>query len=165
MTSTETKQQTSTSGDGRATAVSAANSPLTTSRGTTTIADSVVSTIAGIAAHEVNGVYQLGGGAARMVGSLRERIPGASVNYSQGVSVEVGEKQAAVDVDIVAEYGVSIVDLANGIRRNVIDTIERMTGLQVTEVDISVHDVHVDDGSDESRDESKSSRTQSSNAQ
>ena len=53
-----------------------------------------------------------------------------------------------VDVDIVAEYGVSIADLATGIRRNVVAAIERMTGLEVTEVNITVHDVHLDDDDD-----------------
>ena len=105
----------------------------------TSIADTVVSKIAGIATREVSGVYDVGGGASRVVGALRERIPGASVNHSQGVSVEVGEKQAAVDIDIVAEYGVSLADLATGIRRNVIAALERMTGLEVTEVNITVH--------------------------
>ena len=109
------------------------------------------SKIAGIAAREVQGVYDLGGGATRVVGALRERIPGASVNRSQGVSVEVGEKQAAVDIDIVADYGVSIPDLANGLRRNVIAAIERMTGLEVTEVNVTVHDVHLDDDEDGSK--------------
>jgi uncharacterized alkaline shock family protein YloU len=122
---------------------------ITTSQGKTVIADVVVSKIAGLAAREVNGVYALGGGASRAVGALRERIPGASVNHSQGVSVEVGETQAAVDIDIVVEYGVSISDLASGIRRNVIAAIERMTGLHVVEVDITVHDIHVADGSAE----------------
>ena len=118
-------------------------SALHSSQGKTTIADTVVSKIAGIAAKEVNGVYSLGGGASRMVGALRERIPGASVNHSQGVSVEVGETQTAVDIDMIAEYGVAIADLATGVRRNVITSIERMTGLQVTEVNISVADVHL----------------------
>ncbi len=63
------------------------------------------------------------------------------------MSVEVGEKQAAVDVDIVADYGVAITGLAEGIRRNVINSVERMTGLQVTEVNITVHDLYLDDGS------------------
>ena len=123
---------------------------LVSSQGKTTIAGTVVSKIAGIAAKEVNGVYSLGGGASRMVGALRERIPGASVNHSQGVSVEVGEKQAAVDIDIVADYGVSITDLANGLRRNVIAAIERMTGLEVAEVNVTVHDVHLEDDDDSS---------------
>lgn len=124
---------------------SAVNGPLVTSHGHTSIADVVVSKIAGLATREVNGVHDLGGNATRAVGALRERIPGASTNYSQGVSVEVGEKQTAVDIDIVAEYGVSIADLAAGIRRNVIAAIERMTGLEVVEVNITVHDVFVAD--------------------
>ena len=119
--------------------------PLVTTQGNTTIADVVVSKIAGLAAREVSGVHALGGSASRAVGALRERIPGATVNHAQGVSVEVGEKQAAVDIDIVAEYGVSIADLATGIRRNVIAAIERMTGLEVVEVDITVHDVYIGD--------------------
>ncbi|WP_230487091.1 Asp23/Gls24 family envelope stress response protein [Nocardioides anomalus] len=127
--------------------------PLVSEQGRTAIADTVVSKIAGIAARDVNGVHALGGGTARAVGALRERIPGSRTNLSQGVTVEVGERQAAVDLDIVAEYGVSIADLAAGIRRNVIDSVERMTGLEVTEVNIVVHDVFVDDGSEEPSDE------------
>jgi uncharacterized alkaline shock family protein YloU len=111
--------------------------------GTLSIAESVVSKIAGIAAKDVSGVYALGGSASRAVGALRERIPGGRTNHSQGVSVEVGETQAAVDIDMIAEYGVAIADLAVGVRRNVISSIERMTGLQVTEVNISVADVHL----------------------
>lgn len=118
------------------------NSALVTDQGHTRIADVVVSKIAGIATREVDGVYNVGGGAARAVGALRERIPGAKQNRSQGVAVEVGERQAAIDIDIVAEYGVSIADLAQDIRRNVIAAIERMTGLEVTEVNVSVHDIH-----------------------
>lgn len=118
---------------------------MSTDQGKTTIADAVVSKIAGLAAREVTGVHALGGNASRAVGALRERIPGASVNHAQGVSVEVGEKQAAVDIDIVADYGVAIADLAAGIRRNVIAAIERMTGLEVVEVNITVHDVFVAD--------------------
>jgi len=119
---------------------------LVSEKGRTTIADVVVSKIAGIATREVTGVHDLGGGAARAVGALRDRIPGATTNHSQGVSVEVGERQAAVDIEIVAEYGVSIADLAGGIRQNVIFAVERMTGLEVTEVNVTVHDVFLDDG-------------------
>ena len=138
-----------------ATVAKAGTGPLVTTQGSTTIADVVVSKIAGLAAREVHGVHDLGGNASRAVGALRDRIPGASTNYSQGVSVEVGEKQAAVDIDIVAEYGVAIADLAAGIRRNVIAAIEKMTGLEVTEVNITVNDVHVeDDTDDQQRDDS-----------
>ena len=123
---------------------------LTSSQGRTSIADAVVSKIAGIATREVSGVHDLGGNTARAVGALRERIPGSRTNLSQGVAVEVGEHQAAVDLDIVAEYGVAIADLAGAIRRNVVDAVERMTGLEVTEVNITVHDVFLEsDASDE----------------
>ncbi|MFE6649999.1 Asp23/Gls24 family envelope stress response protein [Nocardioides sp. NPDC057772] len=113
--------------------------------GRTSIADTVVSKIAGIAAREISGVHDLGGGAARAAGAIRERIPGSRTNLGQGVAVEVGERQAAADLDIVAEYGTSIPDLASAIRRNVKASVERMTGLEVTEVNITVHDVYLED--------------------
>jgi uncharacterized alkaline shock family protein YloU len=128
-------------------------SALSTETGKTSIADTVVSKIAGIATREVTGVYALGGGASRAVGALRERIPGSRTNYQQGVGVEVGERQTAIDIDLVAEFGVSIVDLAAGVRRNVISSVERMTGLEVTEVNITVNDVHLEsDGDDDTAD-------------
>jgi uncharacterized alkaline shock family protein YloU len=119
------------------------SSPLQTEHGSTSIADGVVSKIAGIAASSVVGVHALGGGAARAMGALRERIPGASTSRSQGVTVEVGERETASALELVAEYGVSVVDLAEGVRRNVIQSVERMTGLRVTEVNIAVNDVHL----------------------
>lgn len=118
--------------------------------GRTSIADTVVSKIAGIAAREISGVHDLGGGAARAAGAIRERIPGSRTNLGQGVAVEVGERQAAADLDIVAEYGTSIPDLASAIRRNVKASVERMTGLEVTEVNITVHDVYLEDESGDS---------------
>lgn len=111
--------------------------------GSTTIADSVVSKIAGIATREVSGVYALGSGSSRAFSAIRERIPGGTTNHSLGVSVEVGEREAAVDLELVAEYGVSIADLAEGVRRNIINSVERMTGLRVIEVNITVTDVHL----------------------
>lgn len=131
------------------------SSELESTQGRTTIADTVVSKIAGIATREVTGVYALGGGTARAVGALRERIPGSSTNHSQGISVEVGEKEAAIDIQLVAEYGVSIADLAKGIRTNVINAVERMVGLSVVEVNIEVQDIHIE--ADESADDSASS--------
>lgn len=122
---------------------------LVSSQGKTSIADGVVQKIAGIATREVSGVYKLGGAGARAFGSIRERIPGSSgPNAAQGVSVEVGEKQTAVDLDVVVEYGVSIPDLAQAIRRNVISSLERMTGLEVTEVNVSVDDIHLPEEDD-----------------
>jgi len=131
------------------TVAKAAPSALATDQGRTSISDTVVSKIAGIATREVSGVHNLGGGATRAVGALRERIPGSRTNHSQGVSVEVGERQAAIDIDIVAEYGVAIADIAAGIRQNVVNAVERMTALEVTEVNIVVHDVHLEDDDSE----------------
>jgi uncharacterized alkaline shock family protein YloU len=116
---------------------------LASAQGTTTVADTVVQKIAGLATREINGVFDLGGGASRAFGAIRERIPGATASASQGVAVEVGETQAAVDLEILVEYGVSITDLARAVRRNVITAIERMTGLEVVEVNIHVNDVHI----------------------
>ncbi len=116
-----------------------------TSQGKTTIAASVVQKIAGIAAREIAGVHAMGGGVSRAFGALRDRIPGGGTGSSNitGVQVEVGEKQAAIDLDIVVEYGASIVDLARAVRRNVISSVERMAGLEVTEVNIAVNDIHL----------------------
>ena len=131
----------------------ASPSALQTSQGNTTIADGVVQKIAGVSAREVSGVYTLGGGAARTLGAIRERIPGSSQSAGQGVAVEVGERQAAIDLDIVTEYGVSIVELSRAVRRNVMQAVEGMTGLEVTEVNIAVNDVHLptDDAQQEER--------------
>lgn len=134
---------------------------LVTERGRTTIADVVVQKIAGIAAREVAGVYDLGTGGTRAIGAVRERIPGSrGPSVTQGVSVEVGETQAAVDVDIVCVYGVSIAELAAAVRRNIIQAIEGMTGLQVVEVNIAVDDLRVAGDADEDADASPVTRVQ-----
>ncbi|SDH50220.1 Uncharacterized conserved protein YloU, alkaline shock protein (Asp23) family [Lentzea fradiae] len=126
----------------------AADGKLVTDKGSTTIADVVVQKVAGLAAREIRGVHALGGGAARTLGALRERIPGATASAGQGVSVEVGEKQAAVDLELVVEYGVPIADLARSVRGNVITAIEQITGLDVVEVNINVNDVHIPEESE-----------------
>ncbi|WP_431951977.1 Asp23/Gls24 family envelope stress response protein [Actinacidiphila sp. bgisy167] len=115
-------------------------------RGKTTIADNVVAKIAGTAAREVPGIHKLGAGMARAIGAMRERVPGAgSTSITQGVSVEVGESQAALDLDVVVEYGYPIVEVAGEVRVNVISAVERMTGLQVVEVNLVVDDVKLPD--------------------
>src|SRR4051794_30316208 len=130
----------------RAQSGSGSSTELVTAQGKTSIADGVVRKIAGIATREVNGVHNLGTGGTRAFGALRERIPGSGgPNVSQGVAVEVGERQAAIDLDLDVEYGVAIPDLAAAIRRNAISRVEQMTGLEVTEVNISVNDIHLDD--------------------
>ena len=121
--------------------------------GTTTIQDNVVAKIAGIAAREVHGVYALGGGAARAIGALRERVGRADV--TQGIGVEVGEKQAAADVVLVVEYGVPIQDVATSVRRSIVTAVEEMTGLEVTEVNVLVADVHLAGESEDDADEQR----------
>lgn len=121
---------------------------LVTPQGRTSIADSVVEKIAGVAAREVSGVHSMGRGAARAFGTIKEKFPvGSGPNVTQGVKVEVGERQAAIDIDLVVDYGVSIPDVAQSVRDNVISRLERMTGLQVTEVNVSVDDVFLGDDS------------------
>ncbi len=96
-----------------------------------------------MAAREVSGVHALGGGLARTLGAVRDRVPGGRPNVARGVKVEVGERQTAIDLDIVVEYGVPITDVAADIRENVIAAVERMTGLEVVEVNIAAVDVHL----------------------
>ena len=109
--------------------------------GKTVINDGVVAKVAGIAVREVSGVHALGGGAARALGAIREAMNNTDV--SQGVSVEVGETQVAVDVTIVAEYPVPLQQVAGDIRSNVIRAIEDLVGLEVTEVNVTIVDIHL----------------------
>ena len=130
---------------------------LQTDKGGTTIADAVVTKVAGTATREVGGVYQLGGGVARAMGAVTQRLPGTGENTSQGVSVEVGEKEAAVDLKVVIEYGESIPKVSQAIRENVIRRIEGITGLSVTEVNVAVNDLHM---AGDDQDDDESSRVQ-----
>jgi uncharacterized alkaline shock family protein YloU len=122
------------------------SSPLQSDRGSTNISDTVVQKIAGIAAQEVEKV-QVGGGTAAAVtgflGSVSSAVTGSSGGGSptSGVSVEVGNEEAAVDLTMAIEYGVSIPQLTEAVRRNVINRIENLTGLRCTEVNIVVTDV------------------------
>ncbi|WUS95403.1 Asp23/Gls24 family envelope stress response protein [Streptomyces sp. NBC_00708] len=128
-------------------------------RGTTTIADNVVSTIAGIAVRETDGVYSVGKGASRALGAVKDRVSRSS-DPGRGVKVEVGEKETAIDLDIVVEYGAPIMDTARTIRTHVTDAVQTMTGLDVVEININVTDVHVP-GSDDDEDEDETSGSSS----
>jgi uncharacterized alkaline shock family protein YloU len=121
---------------------------LHTERGDTSIAETVVQKLAGIAAREVPGVYAMGSAARRAFSSITQRIPGGQTDVSGGVAVEKGERQAAIDVSIIVEYGASIVDVSNGIRNNIIGSVERTTGLEVLEVNVNVSDVHLPEDDD-----------------
>jgi uncharacterized alkaline shock family protein YloU len=128
---------------------SSGGAELVTDQGVTSIADAVVQKVAGMAARQMPGVHALGSGAGRAFGAIKEAMGTASPNT--GVSVEVGERQAAIDLDVIVEFGVSIIDLSQAIRRSVIEQIEGMTGLEVTEVNIDVQDVHIETDSGEDR--------------
>ena len=127
---------------------SSQGSPLKSDGGTTTISNSVVSQIAGIAAQEVEKV-QMGGGATAAVGGFLQSVTGSVTggggggNFSRGVSVEVGEEETAVDLTMAIEYGQSIPRVTDAVRRNVISRVENLTGLRVNEVNITVTDVQV----------------------
>ncbi len=125
-------------------------SPLKSEMGTTTVSNSVVSQIAGIAAQEVEKV-QMGGGATAAVGGFLQSVTGSVTggssggggNFSKGVTVEVGEEETAIDLTMAVEYGQSIPRLTDAVRRNVINRVENLAGLRVNEVNITVNDVQV----------------------
>ena len=116
--------------------------PLQSELGNTTIQDSVVSKIAAIAAQEVEGV-RMGGSASQAVGGVLDTITGGRSGGSQtsGVSVEVGQEEAAIDLTMTVEYGQPIPQLAEAVRNNVVSRVESLVGLRVTETNITVQDV------------------------
>jgi len=107
--------------------------------GKITFADEVIAIIAGLAASEVKGVAAMSGGIA---GGIAEKL--GKKNLTRGVKVEVGEKEAAIDLHIIVEYGVRIPEVAWNIQENVKKAVETMTGLTVTEVNIYVQGVNFD---------------------
>jgi uncharacterized alkaline shock family protein YloU len=150
---TQDKAQSQSSGSPSSTSITKQGSePLESEHGQTSIADSVVTKVAGISAAEVAGVHELGGGASKAVGAVTQKV-GLSDGRSQGVSVEVGEKEAAVDLTIVVDYGESIPQVAEDVRQQVIKRVEGITGLKVVEVNISVNDLYFpgDDEPEETR--------------
>jgi uncharacterized alkaline shock family protein YloU len=114
-------------------------SPLHDQHSDTIISDTVVAKIAGIAAQEVEGI-QMGGGSALAVGTFLDSVTGGG-GPTRGVSVQVGEEEAAVDLSMAVEYGKSIPQISEAVRRNVIDRVESLTGLRVVEVNLRINDV------------------------
>ena len=106
------------------------------SLGSIRIADEVVSIIAGLSATEVDGIAGMSGGIAGGIAEMLGRR-----NFAKGVKVEVGEKEAAVDLYIIVKYGVRIPDVALAVQENVKQAIETMTGLSVVEVNVHVQGV------------------------
>lgn len=108
--------------------------------GKITFADEVVAIIAGLAATEVDGVAAMSGGFA---GGFTEML--GMKNLSKGVKVEIGEKEVAIDLYIIVEYGVRVPEMAWEIQENVKKTVETMTGLSVVEVNIHVQGINFKD--------------------
>ncbi|QQY80614.1 putative alkaline shock family protein YloU [Keratinibaculum paraultunense] len=106
--------------------------------GTVKIANEVVAIIAGLAATEVEGVAGMSGG---MTADFTEML--GMKNLSKGVKVEVGEKEAAIDIFIIVEYGSKISDVAKNVQKKVKETVETMTGLNVVEVNVNVQGVNI----------------------
>jgi uncharacterized alkaline shock family protein YloU len=114
-------------------------SSLRSGRRGTIIDDIVVSKIAGIAAQEIEGI-QMGGGTALAVGGFLNSVTGGG-GPTRGVSVQVGEEEAAVDLSMAVEYGKPIPQISEAVRRNVTNRVESLTGLRVVEVNITINDV------------------------
>lgn len=121
------------------------NASLPAERGKTVIANEVVEKIAGIAAREVPGVYDLGGDAARLFSSVRERLHLGEESAAQGVSVRLEGKTAEIEVVIVIEFGFVVYSVTEKVREKVISSVENLLGLEVLAVDVTVDDVHIDD--------------------
>lgn len=125
------------------------SSPLQTDRGYTRIENPVVARIAGIAAQEVDGV-SMGGAGSRIPGDTSPTVgeffgsltPGSNAQaQTRGVSVEVGEAEAAIDLAMSVEYGKPVAQISDAVRRNIINRVESLTGLSVKEVNIAVNDI------------------------
>jgi uncharacterized alkaline shock family protein YloU len=115
------------------------NQAISDEMGGVKIADEVVAIIAGIAATEVQGVAGMSGGIA---GGIAEML--GRKNLSKGVKVEVGEKEAAIDLYIIVEYGSRIPDVAWEIQERVKKSVETMTGLNCVEVNIHIQGVNIE---------------------
>ena len=131
-------------------AQSADSGPLDSELGSTTIQDNVVTAIVGMAAKEVEGVsmshggVRLPGDSSPTVGEFVDNLTGGS--RIRGLSVDVGEQQAAADLTVNVDYGYSIPRLTQTVRDRVIKRVQNLTGLEVTEVNIQVNDVNLTEG-------------------
>jgi uncharacterized alkaline shock family protein YloU len=125
---------------------SAGQSPLQSDLGTTTIQDAVVTAIISMAAEEVDGVttshggVRLPGDTSPTVGEFVDNITGGT-SRTRGLSVDVGERQTAADITINVEYGRPIPQVSQAVRERIIERVENLTGLEVTEVNVQVNDV------------------------
>jgi uncharacterized alkaline shock family protein YloU len=140
------------------------NASLPASRGTTTIANEVVEKIAGIAARDVPGVYDLGGDTVRLLSSVREKLHLGEESKAQGIAVKLNGKEVDLSITIVLEYGFVVSSVTDTVREKTISAVETLLGLDVTNVDILVDDIHLDQdgpvGDDATRATGYSSGTQ-----
>lgn len=107
-----------------------------TGLGTIRIADDVVKVISGLAAMDIKGVAGMSGG---FVGGIAELL--GRKNLAKGIKVEVGEKEAAIDLSVIIDYGMRIPDVAAQIQESVKSAVERMTGLKVIEANVNVQGI------------------------
>lgn len=119
----------------------ASTTPTTPEVGKTVIVDPVVAKVAGIAAASVPGVHALGGGAARVIGNIRQAV--GSKDYAQGVSVEVGETEVAADIAIQVDYPEQLQRVASNVRAAVHQAITELVGMKVAEINVTVVDVFI----------------------
>lgn len=120
-----------------------------TGKGKVKVADEVVAIIAGLAAVEIEGVAMSGGVVDGIAEMLRRK------NLAKGVKVEVGEKETAVDMNIVVAYGTTIPDIAEKIQDSVAKSITSMTGLKVLEVNVNVQGVYFEETKEEKEEKEK----------
>ncbi|MGL6119457.1 MAG: Asp23/Gls24 family envelope stress response protein [Fusobacteriaceae bacterium] len=110
------------------------------------IADEVVRTVAAKAVMDVAGVHRLSGGVAdefsRLLGRKRP---------TNGVKVNVGENDCTIDVFVIIEYGYNIEEVCNNIHEKIMEEITKITGLLVSDINIYVQDVHIEDKEDQDK--------------
>jgi uncharacterized alkaline shock family protein YloU len=138
------------------------DSPLESDHGSTRIGDAVVSRIAGMAAGEVEGVY-MGGAASRTAGGVLQSVTGSD-SQKRGVSVEIGRTEAAIDLTMGIEYGRNILDLVGQVRNRITQRVESLTGLRVTELNVTVSDIIFHEGESDGQGETRRREPESSAA-
>lgn len=113
------------------------NKQTQTIRGEITYSDKVIEKIIGIALESIDGLLSVSGG---FFADLKDKLVNTDTSRD-GVNVEVGRKQVAVDLDIIAEYQKHIPTIYEAIKSVVEEEIKRMTDLDVVEVNVNVVDI------------------------
>jgi uncharacterized alkaline shock family protein YloU len=101
--------------------------------GTVSMSSDVVATIAGLAARQIEGIYSLG----------KPRLIAFGDSPTRGVDAEVGEREAALDLDVTLNYGFDLRETAEKMRSLIAGEVDKMCGRRVVEVNINVHDIHL----------------------